>query len=129
MIECLRRKPRALLRARLQNDLLPNERWRKLWRQLLAAIPPDEAARVMVGAIDVATRSDDLSGVQRYLSLQLCCGDRSLTTLREHYILRPSRGMMALPTSRSLTSMIAAVGNPGSDLPACRHRRVPCHRC
>ena len=40
VIESLRRKPRALLRAQLQSDLLPGENWRQLWRQLLAALPP-----------------------------------------------------------------------------------------
>jgi hypothetical protein len=34
VIESLRRKPRALLRAQLQGDLLPGEPWRQLWRQL-----------------------------------------------------------------------------------------------
>ena len=97
VIESLRRKPRALLRAQLQNNLLPNERWRQLWRQLLATLPPDEAAKVMVDALHVAARTDDLSGVERYLSRQLRCGDLSLTALREHYSLRPPRGLMALP--------------------------------
>ncbi len=97
MIESLRRKPRALLRAQLQNDLLPTERWRQLWRQLLAALPPDEAAKVMVDALHVAARTDDLSGVERYLRRQLSSGDLSLTALREHYSLRPPRGLMALP--------------------------------
>jgi hypothetical protein len=31
VIESLRRKPRALLRAQLQDDLLPGESWRQLW--------------------------------------------------------------------------------------------------
>ena len=48
LIDSLRRKPRALLRAQLQADILPSESWRQLWRQLLAALPPDEAAKVMV---------------------------------------------------------------------------------
>jgi len=44
VIESLRHKPRALLRAQLQSDRLPGENWRQLWRLLLAALPPDEAA-------------------------------------------------------------------------------------
>jgi hypothetical protein len=97
VIESLRRKPRALLRAQLQNDLLPTERWRQLWRQLLATLPPDEAAKVMVDALHVAARTSDLAGVERYLSRQLRSGDLSLTALREHYSLRPPRGLAALP--------------------------------
>jgi hypothetical protein len=93
VIESLRRKPRALLRAQLQADLLPGENWRQLWRQLLAALPPEEAAKVMVDALHVAARTGELAGVQRYLRR----GELSLTTLRDHYGLRPPRGRSALP--------------------------------
>jgi hypothetical protein len=97
VIESLRRKPRALLRAQLQSDLLPGESWRQLWRQLLAALPPDEAAKVMVDALHVAARSDDLAGVERYLRRALRSGALSLSSLRDHYGLRPPRGLAALP--------------------------------
>ena len=97
VIESLRRKPRALLRAQLQDDLLPGESWRQLWRQLLVALPPDEAAKVMVDALHVAARTDDLSGVERYLRRALRSGELTLTALREHYCLRPPRGLSALP--------------------------------
>jgi hypothetical protein len=97
VIDSLRRKPRALLRAQLQADILPGESWRRLWRQLLAALPPDEAAKVMVDALHVAARTDDLAGVERYLRRQLRHGDISLSSLRDHYGLRPPRGLMAMP--------------------------------
>jgi hypothetical protein len=97
VIESLRRKPRALLRAQLQADILPGETWRRLWRQLLAALPPDEAAKVMVDALHVAARTDDLAGVERYLRRELRQGDISLSSLRDHYGLRPPRGLMAMP--------------------------------
>ena len=97
VIESLRRKPRALLRAQLQADLLPGEPWRQLWRQLLAALPPDEAAKVMVDALHVAARTDDLVDVERYLRRQLRRSELSLTALRDHYDLRPPRGLAALP--------------------------------
>lgn len=97
VIESLRRKPRALLRAQLQDDLLPDENWRRLWRALLAALPPDEAAKVMVDALHVAARQDDLAGVERYLQRALRSGELTLTALREHYGLRPPRGLAALP--------------------------------
>jgi len=97
VIESLRRKPRALLRAQLQDDLLPTGSWRQLWRALLAALPPDEAAKVMVDALHVAARSDDLAGVERYLRRQLRKGEISLSSLRDHYGLRPPRGLAALP--------------------------------
>jgi hypothetical protein len=92
VIESLRRKPRALLRAQLQSDLLPGENWRQLWRQLLATLPPDEAAKVMVDTLHVAARSDDLAAVERYLRRQLRRGELNLTALRDHYGLRPPPG-------------------------------------
>jgi len=97
VIDSLRRKPRALLRAQLQNDLLPTDSWRQLWRALLAALPPDEAAKVMVDALHVAARTDDLAAVERYLRRQLRKGEISLSSLRDHYGLRPPRGLAALP--------------------------------
>ena len=97
VIESLRRKPRALLRAQLQADILPGKAWHRIWRQLLAALPPEEAAKVMVDALHVAARSADLAGVERYLRRALRCGALSLTALRDHYGLRPPRGLAALP--------------------------------
>ncbi len=97
VIESLRRKPRALLCAQLQDDLLPGENWRQLWRALLAALPPDEAAKVMVEALHIAAKSDDLAGVERYLRRQLRGGELSLSSLRDHYGLRPPRGLAAMP--------------------------------
>ena len=97
VIESLRRKPRALLRAQLQSDLLPGPRWQKLWRKLLAALHPDEAAKVMVDALHVAAKQGDLVGVERYLRRQLRSGELNLDDLRSHYGLRPPRGLAALP--------------------------------
>jgi len=97
VIESLRRKPRALLRAQLQADILPGKAWHRIWRQLLAALPPEEAARVMVDALHVSARADDLPGVERYLRRTLRSGQLSLTALRDHYGLRPPRGLAALP--------------------------------
>ena len=97
VIESLRRKPRALLRAQLQSDLLPGSRWQKIWRQLLVALPPDEAAKVMVDALQVAAKAGDLAGVERYLRRGLRSGELNLDDLRSHYGLRPPRGLAALP--------------------------------
>ena len=97
VIESLRRKPRALLRAQLQADILPGKAWHRIWRQLLTALPPEEAAKVMVDALHVAARTGDLAGVERYLRRALRSGQLSLTALRDHYGLRPPRGLAALP--------------------------------
>jgi transposase InsO family protein len=97
VIESLRRKPRALLRAQLQADILPGVSWHQLWRRLLGALAPDEAAKVMVDSLHVAASRDDLAGVQRYLERQLRKGELSLDGLRSRYGLRPPRGLAALP--------------------------------
>jgi len=121
VIESLRRKPRALLRAQLQDDILPGESWRQLWRALLAALPPDEAAKVMVDALHVAARTDDLAAVERYLRRQLRQGDISLSSLRDHYGLRPPRGLAAMPqldipehTLRSYDELLGGTPQPAS---------------
>jgi hypothetical protein len=127
VIESLRRKPRALLRAQLQDDLLPGETWRQLWRQLLAALPPDEAAKVMVDALHVAAKTSDLAGVERYLRRQLRSGELSLMALRDHYGLRPPRGLTAMPqldipehTLSSYDELLGSAPQPAStgDSPA-----------
>lgn len=121
VIESLRRKPRALLRAQLQDDILPGESWRQLWRKLLAALPPDEAAKVMVDALHVAARTGDLAGVERYLRRQLRRGELSLSSLRDHYGLRPPRGLSAMPelqipehTLRSYDELLGGTPQPAS---------------
>ena len=86
-----------MLRTQLQGDILPDETWRQLWRKLLAAQPPDEAAKVMVDALHVAARTGDLAGVERYLRRQLRRGELILSSLHDHYGLRPPRGLSAMP--------------------------------
>ena len=98
LIEGLRKKPRALLRAQLQEDLLPNEAWRRIWRQLLLRLAPAEAAKVMVDALHVAARRDELEGVRRYLERHCAKGDISLDGLRRRYGLRAPRLAERLPT-------------------------------
>ena len=97
VIESLRRKPRALLRAQLQSEILQGEVWQQLWRQLLAALHPDEAAKVMVDALHVAAKQGDMVGMERYLRRQLRSGELNLDGLRSHYGLRPPRGLAAMP--------------------------------
>ena len=114
VIESLRRKPRALLRAQLQAEILPGVVWEQLWRRLLAALPPDEAAKVMVDALHIAAKQGELNGVERYLRRALRRGDISLTVLRDHYGLRPPRGLEAMPqldiTEHSLSSYDELLG-------------------
>jgi len=45
----------------------------------------------------VAARTDDLDAMERYLRRQLRRGELNLTALRDHYGLRPPRGLVAMP--------------------------------
>jgi hypothetical protein len=51
----------------------------------------------MVSALHVAARTGDLAGVERYLRCQLRRGEISHSSLRDHYGLRPPRGLSAMP--------------------------------
>ena len=75
-----------------------------MWRQLLAALPPDEAAKVMVDALHVAARTDNLSGVQRYLRRALRSGELTMTALCEHYDCGNHGALRPCPNSRSLNT-------------------------
>ena len=75
VIESLRRNPRALLRAQLQAEILPGVVWEQLWRRLLAGLPPDEAAKVIVDALHIAAKQGELNGVEMYLRRALRLGD------------------------------------------------------
>ena len=97
VIDSLSRKPRALLRAQLQAGILPGENWRQLLCLLLEALPPDEAAKVMVDALHVGAKENDVSGVERYLRRQFRSGEMTIGALRVRYGLRPPRGLAALP--------------------------------
>ena len=93
VLDNLRRNPRALLRAQLQVDILRS----KGWRQLLAALTPNEAANGMVDALHVVARDNDLAGVERYLRRKIRRGELNLSALRDHHDLRPPRGLAVLP--------------------------------
>lgn len=85
-----------MLRTQLQGDILPDETWRQLWRKLLAVLLPDEVAEVMVDALVVA-RSGFFPCVERHLRRQLRRGELILSSLHDHYGLRPPRGLSAMP--------------------------------
>ena len=74
----------------------------------------------MVDALHVAAKADDLAGVERYLRRQLRGGELSLMALRDHYGLRPPRGLAAMPqlqiTEHTLSSYDELLG--GAPQPA-----------
>ena len=63
----------------------------------------------------------DLAGVERYLRRALRSGQVSLTALRDHYGLRPPRGLLALPQldipEHTLSSYDELLGGAPSGVP------------
>jgi len=57
----------------------------------LASLPPGEVTKVVVNALHVAARTDDLVDVERYLQRSLRNGELGLSALRYDYGLRPAR--------------------------------------
>ena len=128
LIDSLRRKPRALLRAQLLEEILPNEEWRAIWRQLLRSLPADEAAKGMVDALYAAAHRDDLEAVQHYMERHLRKGDVSLEAIRRRYGLRPPRPdgeqpqvVISEPSLQSYDQLLDGTAEPHSPggIPAC----------
>ena len=85
VIEGLRRKPRALIYCTWQQDLLPNEPYQQLWRQLQADFDIDSAAVLMVEALYIAATQDKEAAVAEYLAAQLATGTLTLAALQRHF--------------------------------------------
>ncbi len=49
-------KPRAFLQCRWQQDLLPDDNYRQIWRLLQQEFVPDEACRLMVESLYIAAK-------------------------------------------------------------------------
>jgi hypothetical protein len=74
VVDCLRRKPGALLPCVWQQELLPDEHYRQLWQQLRAQFDSYQAARLMVEALYIAAKQDKQVAVAAYLEAQLPVG-------------------------------------------------------
>jgi hypothetical protein len=87
VIEGLRRKPRAFLYCTWQLDLLPNDHYRTLWRQLKDGFDADSAAVLMVEALYLAATQDKELAVADYLEAQLAAGTLTLASLQRQFQL------------------------------------------
>ena len=58
VIHSLAAKPQAFRYSRLRDDLLPNDRYRRLWRIIDHALPAREACKWMVGVLRIAADHD-----------------------------------------------------------------------
>lgn len=87
VIAGLRRKPRAFLYCTWQQELLPNETYRALWRRLKSEFDLDSAALLMVEALYIAAQQDKETSVAEYLQAQLEANSLTLAGLRRHFQL------------------------------------------
>lgn len=83
--ESLRRKPRAFLYCQWQNDLLPNDQWRDLWKTLKVQFEPDQAARLMTEGLYIAATQDKETAVAEYFQAQLAGASLTLTGLQRTF--------------------------------------------
>jgi len=97
LIDALRRKPRALLHCRYQQELFPDERWWQLWQQLRHGGDGDAAARLMVEALYVGCRLAGYEPVLAWLQKAHHRQELSLAALQQRFRLPPHR---PLPTQR-----------------------------
>jgi len=90
VIESLRRKPRAFLHCRWQQELLPNDHWRQLWQALGTQFDLESAGRLMVEALYLAATQDKETAVADYLEAQLQQQTLTLAGLQKHFqLLQP----------------------------------------
>jgi hypothetical protein len=81
----LRRKPRSFLHCQWQQDILPDEQWRSLWRQLRQQFEADTAARLVVEALYLAAVHNLQDEVAHYLEQQLAIGLLTLSDLQQQF--------------------------------------------
>lgn len=87
VVEGLRRKPRAFIYCTWQAELLPNDHYQQLWRQLKDTFELDSAAVLMVEALFIAATQNKEAAVAEYLAAQLEAGTLTLAGLRRHFQL------------------------------------------
>ena len=94
LIGGLRKKPRAFLFCKWQEDLLPTAEFRQLWQQLKNQFERDQAAVLMVEALYIAATYDQEQAVAAYLAETLAKNQLTLARLQQQFI--PS-SVAALP--------------------------------
>lgn len=105
VIDSLRRKPRAFLHCSWQQDLLPTELYRQIWRQLKEQFDPYDACRLMVESLYIAAIQDKETAVATYLEQQLASGTLTLTRLQQQFRLSQ------FPLTQQLTTTQHALSN------------------
>jgi hypothetical protein len=89
VIHSLRRKPRAFLQFVWREDLLPNDQYRKIWKQLQEQFKPDEACRLMVESLYIAAVQDKEYLVGLWLERKLRAKTLTLKSLKQQFASIP----------------------------------------
>jgi transcriptional regulator with XRE-family HTH domain len=118
--ESLRRKPRAFLYCQWQDDLLPNDQWRTIWKTLKTQFEPDQAARLMTEALYIAATQDQEAAVAEYLEAQLQGAALTLTGLQRSF--KSSLDAEHIPCVTSVQHDLSSydqllIGSSGQSLP------------
>ncbi|NJO93473.1 MAG: hypothetical protein HC820_02260 [Hydrococcus sp. RM1_1_31] len=79
----------GFLQSRWREDLLPNEQYRRIWQQLIEQFPPDEACRLMVESLYIATVQDKEYRVGLWLEGQLRAKTLTLKSLKQQFTSIP----------------------------------------
>ena len=87
VIHSLAAKPQAFRYSRLRDDLLPNDRYRRLWRIIDHALPAREACKWMVGVLRIAADHDCEAALIDDLEPLIAAGDiPTLHQLQARYL-------------------------------------------
>ena len=87
VIHSLAAKPQAFRYSRLRDDLLPNDRYRRLWRTIDHALPAREACKWMVGVLRIAADHDCEAALIDDLEPLIAAGDiPTLHQLQARYL-------------------------------------------
>nr|VFJ99666.1 MAG: hypothetical protein BECKLFY1418A_GA0070994_11039 [Candidatus Kentron sp. LFY] len=115
LIGSLAEKPMAFRRARLRDDILPNEIWRVVWRILDDYLPARQACRLMVGALKLAAEHDCEEMLGRFL-LQVTSAGRipSLAELRRRF--GPNDGLAVIPGEEAVGHLMATISSLNTHL-------------
>ena len=81
----LRKKPRAFLFCKWQQDLLPTVEFKALWAQIKQQFERDMAAVLMVEALYIAAVGDQEQAVADYLTSALEAGNLTLSRLQRQF--------------------------------------------
>lgn len=100
VIDSLRRKPRAFLNCTWREDLLPDDNYRRIWRQLQQSHDAYGACRLITEALYIAAKQDKEAAVATYLSEQLERQSLTLAGLQQQFLPKPLRSLPQLETQQ-----------------------------